>query len=241
MVGSPQHAEPGQAILFLHGGGYVLGSAKAYRGFVSQIVSRARIPALVIDYPLAPEATLPAAPNAAKAAWRWLVAQGFDRIAVVGDFRGRRSDAGDAGGADQGAPWSGADRRRGLLAVDGSGLHRRIDEGSDRRRSIDRLRIPSGLRTKVPRRRGLPRSPRLAAFWRSARPAATSHSGRYRRTPARRRQAICRPRDAGRRFSRTRDLGRDASRLPARRGASRKQPAALDSAAQFLRNAFDGR
>lgn len=83
-----QHSEPGQAILFLHGGGYVLGSAKAYRGFVSQIVGRARIPALVIDYPLAPEATLPAAPNAAKAAWRWLVAQGFDRIAVVGDSAG---------------------------------------------------------------------------------------------------------------------------------------------------------
>ncbi len=51
----PQHAEPGRAILFLHGGGYVQGSAKAYRGFVSQIVSRARIPALVIDYPLAPK------------------------------------------------------------------------------------------------------------------------------------------------------------------------------------------
>ncbi len=40
----PRQAEPGQAILFLHGGGYVLGSAKAYRGFVSQIVSRAQIP-----------------------------------------------------------------------------------------------------------------------------------------------------------------------------------------------------
>ena len=84
----PQHPEPGQAILFLHGGGYVLGSAKAYRGFVSQIVSRARVPALVIDYPLAPEATLPAAPETAKAAWRWLVAQGFDRITVVGDSAG---------------------------------------------------------------------------------------------------------------------------------------------------------
>jgi epsilon-lactone hydrolase len=84
----PRRPKPGQAILFLHGGGYVLGSAKAYRGFVSQIVSRAGIPALVVDYPLAPEATLPAAPDAAKAAWRWLVAQGFDRIAVVGDSAG---------------------------------------------------------------------------------------------------------------------------------------------------------
>ncbi|MCA1457647.1 alpha/beta hydrolase [Bradyrhizobium sp. BRP22] len=84
----PQQAEPGGAILFLHGGGYVQGSAKAYRGFVSQIVSRARIPALVIDYPLAPEATVPAAPERAMAAWRWLVAQGFDQIAIVGDSAG---------------------------------------------------------------------------------------------------------------------------------------------------------
>jgi epsilon-lactone hydrolase len=80
----PQHAEAGRAILFLHGGGYVQGAAKAYRGFASQIVSRAQIPALVIDYPLAPEATVPTAPETSMAAWRWLVAQGFDRIAVVG-------------------------------------------------------------------------------------------------------------------------------------------------------------
>jgi acetyl esterase/lipase len=84
----PQQPRPGQAILFLHGGGYVLGSAKAYRGFVSQIVSRVRVPALVIDYPLAPESTVPTAPEAARAAWRLLVAQGFGRIAVVGDSAG---------------------------------------------------------------------------------------------------------------------------------------------------------
>ena len=84
----PQQAEPGQAILFLHGGGYGKGSARAYRGFVSQIVSRARIPTLVIDYPLAPEATVPAPPEAAMEAWRWLVAQGLNRIAIVGDSAG---------------------------------------------------------------------------------------------------------------------------------------------------------
>jgi epsilon-lactone hydrolase len=84
----PRQAEPGQVILFLHGGGYVQGSAKAYRGFVSQIVGRTSIPALVIDYPLAPEATLPSAPDAARKAWQWLMAQGFDRIAIVGDSAG---------------------------------------------------------------------------------------------------------------------------------------------------------
>lgn len=77
-----------QAILYLHGGGYVLGSSKAYRGFVSQIVSRTQLPALVIDYPLAPEATLPAAPTAALHAYRWMLAQGVERIAIVGDSAG---------------------------------------------------------------------------------------------------------------------------------------------------------
>jgi len=84
----PASATLGQAILFIHGGGYVLGSAKAYRGFVSQIVSRTNVPALAIDYPLAPEATLPAGPIAAIAAWKWLAARGFNSIAIVGDSAG---------------------------------------------------------------------------------------------------------------------------------------------------------
>jgi acetyl esterase/lipase len=84
----PKLAKPDRAILYLHGGGYALGSAQAYRGFVSQIVSRTQIPALVIDYPLAPETTLPAAPETALKAWQWLVAQGFERIAIVGDSAG---------------------------------------------------------------------------------------------------------------------------------------------------------
>jgi len=84
----PRSAETGRAILFIHGGGYVQGSAEAYRGFVSQIVSRTGIPAFVIDYPLAQEARLPAAPQAALAAWRYLVDQGYGRIAIVGDSAG---------------------------------------------------------------------------------------------------------------------------------------------------------
>jgi epsilon-lactone hydrolase len=77
-----------QAILYLHGGGYVMGSGNGYRGFVSQLVTRARIPAFIVDYPLAPEATLPAAPRAAIKAWAWLVNQGFDRIVIAGDSAG---------------------------------------------------------------------------------------------------------------------------------------------------------
>jgi epsilon-lactone hydrolase len=84
----PKRALPYQATLYLHGGGYVQGSAQAYRGFVSQIVNRTQVPALVIDYPLAPEATVPAASAVALSAWRWLVALGFKRLTVVGDSAG---------------------------------------------------------------------------------------------------------------------------------------------------------
>lgn len=85
----PDDAAPAQqAILYLHGGGYVQGSAKAYRGFASQLVGRTGVPAFVIDYPLAPEARLPSAPNAALKAWQYLRDRGFDRIAIVGDSAG---------------------------------------------------------------------------------------------------------------------------------------------------------
>jgi acetyl esterase/lipase len=75
-------------ILYLHGGGYVAGSADAYRGFASQLASRTRRPVFVLDYPLAPEATVPAAPNAVMAAYEWLRAHGYERIALVGDSAG---------------------------------------------------------------------------------------------------------------------------------------------------------
>lgn len=84
----PAQPRAGEAILYIHGGGYVLGSAAAYRGFASQIASRTRLPVFALDYPLAPESTLPEAPAAALRAWHWLRAQGFERIAIVGDSAG---------------------------------------------------------------------------------------------------------------------------------------------------------
>jgi acetyl esterase/lipase len=44
---------------FLHGGGYGIGSATAYRGVASQIAQRAQAATFVLDYPLAPEQPLP--------------------------------------------------------------------------------------------------------------------------------------------------------------------------------------
>jgi monoterpene epsilon-lactone hydrolase len=84
----PAGAPSSRAILFLHGGGYTVGSAPAYRGLVSQIAARAGVAAFIADYPLAPEAPFPAAYDAARATWRWLGGQGITEVAFVGDSAG---------------------------------------------------------------------------------------------------------------------------------------------------------
>jgi epsilon-lactone hydrolase len=57
----PAEALPELAVLFLHGGGYGLGSAPAYAGLVSQLATRTRAAVFALDYPLAPESQLPEA------------------------------------------------------------------------------------------------------------------------------------------------------------------------------------
>jgi len=84
----PTGAPADRAILFLHGGAYMLGSAKAYRGLASQVAARAGVAAFVADYPLAPEHVFPAASDAAAALRRWLGGQGISQVALVGDSAG---------------------------------------------------------------------------------------------------------------------------------------------------------
>src|SRR5882757_6825687 len=55
----PPEAKRDGVVLYLHGGGYVAGSARAYRGIASQLAIRTRRPVFVLDYPLAPETTMP--------------------------------------------------------------------------------------------------------------------------------------------------------------------------------------
>jgi epsilon-lactone hydrolase len=78
------------AILYLHGGGYVLGSAYGYRSLVGALVGAAGTGALVPDYRLAPEHPYPAAIDDALAAYRWLVEQrgSASRVVLAGDSSG---------------------------------------------------------------------------------------------------------------------------------------------------------
>lgn len=84
----PQTAAPEGVILYLHGGGYVFGSAHAYRRLAGQIAARANAVAFVADYRLAPEDPFPAALDDAVAAYRGLVEAGARMIAIVGDSAG---------------------------------------------------------------------------------------------------------------------------------------------------------
>jgi epsilon-lactone hydrolase len=84
----PDAAVAGQVLLYLHGGSYTLGSAKAYRNFVSQIAARANVSAFILDYPRAPEAPLPLALGLVNEARDWLATQGVRELALVGDSAG---------------------------------------------------------------------------------------------------------------------------------------------------------
>lgn len=84
----PEAAPADRAILFLHGGAFMLGSAAGYCGFASQIAVRANASTFVLDYPLAPEHPFPAAYDAVVAALRWMGKSGIREIALVGDSAG---------------------------------------------------------------------------------------------------------------------------------------------------------
>ncbi len=83
-------ADAGRAILYLHGGGYVIGSINTHRALAARLSRAAKARVLVIDYRLAPEHPFPAAVDDSVAAYRWMLAQGLkpSRIAISGDSAG---------------------------------------------------------------------------------------------------------------------------------------------------------
>src|SRR5262249_30587404 len=77
-------------LLYLHGGGYTIGSVRTHRGLVSRLATATGARGLSVDYRLGPEHPFPAAVDDALAAYRWLVRGGADpgRIVVAGDSAG---------------------------------------------------------------------------------------------------------------------------------------------------------
>jgi epsilon-lactone hydrolase len=78
------------AILYAHGGGYVIGSLDSHRHLVAELGRAANAVALALEYRLAPEHPFPAPVEDTIAAYRFLLARGFkpERIAIAGDSAG---------------------------------------------------------------------------------------------------------------------------------------------------------
>ncbi|MEU9068282.1 alpha/beta hydrolase [Streptomyces sp. NPDC048306] len=80
---------PGR-LLYLHGGGYVVGSPDTHAGLAGELARRAGLRAVSVDYRLAPEHPFPAAVDDGLAAYRELLSTGTDPrdLVLAGDSAG---------------------------------------------------------------------------------------------------------------------------------------------------------
>lgn len=85
---------PGPAVVFYHGGGWVIGDLDTYASFAGEIARQLDLPVISVDYRLAPEARWPAAPDDAEAAARWVASapealgRGVTALVLAGDSAG---------------------------------------------------------------------------------------------------------------------------------------------------------
>jgi len=86
----PQGAPQDRALLYLHGGAWLMGSTKTHRGFVSHLAYASGVRALSINYRLAPENPFPAGLDDCISAYEWLLQNGIspNKIVVAGDSAG---------------------------------------------------------------------------------------------------------------------------------------------------------
>jgi acetyl esterase len=82
------------AIVYLHGGGFVLGSLQSHHGLCGYLSARTRCKVIAVDYRLSPEHKFPAALDDAMSAFRWVASHAADlgilphKIALAGDSAG---------------------------------------------------------------------------------------------------------------------------------------------------------
>lgn len=88
---SPTADDHPAAVLYLHGGGYAVGSLATHRSLTARLARETGSPVYALDYRLAPEHPFPAALEDAEAAFLELVERyGYrpERIAIAGDSAG---------------------------------------------------------------------------------------------------------------------------------------------------------
>ncbi|MEC7899480.1 MAG: alpha/beta hydrolase [Actinomycetota bacterium] len=85
---TPRNPEPDSHILYLHGGGYMMGSPEIYRSPVGLISNMTNTVVTAVDYRLAPENPYPAGIEDCVTAYLALKDETGDTIAVAGDSAG---------------------------------------------------------------------------------------------------------------------------------------------------------
>lgn len=87
---TPQQLDHDATLLYLHGGGYTVGSARTHRALAARLANKMHATAYVLDYRLSPEHPCPAAADDCLTAYRELLNRGIPahRIAVAGDSAG---------------------------------------------------------------------------------------------------------------------------------------------------------
>jgi acetyl esterase len=93
-VYDPGTADPSPAIVYIHGGGWVLCDLDSHDGVCRELAQRSGLKVVSLGYRLAPEHPFPAALEDCVAAVRWLAAQGRDwgidpaHLVIAGDSAG---------------------------------------------------------------------------------------------------------------------------------------------------------
>ena len=83
-------ADNDRIMLYLHGGGYIIGSPRTHRVTCARLSREAGVRVLDVGYRLAPENPFPAPVEDTLAAYRWLLSNGADpaKIVIGGDSAG---------------------------------------------------------------------------------------------------------------------------------------------------------
>jgi epsilon-lactone hydrolase len=86
----PTDADRDRVLLYLHGGGYTLGSIASHRRLVGHLAASAGVRGLSVGYRLAPEDPFPAGLDDAVTACSWLLREGYHsgHIGIGGDSAG---------------------------------------------------------------------------------------------------------------------------------------------------------
>ena len=89
-------SRPQPALIYYHGGGWVLGNLESHDGVCRDIANAAQCTVISVDYRLAPEAKFPAAADDSIAAAQWI----HDNAEALGIDRNRLAVGGDSAGGN---------------------------------------------------------------------------------------------------------------------------------------------